>query len=403
MYLKYNIKCDKMVNFFRKIFIKNYNDVGNAKVREAHGKMASIVGIISNIILFIFKLVIGIISSSVSIIADSINNLSDLISSGVTLFGFTLSGKPADKEHPYGHQRIEYITGLIVSIFVIIVGVTLCMTSLNKIINYTKEEINRNLVYISLVILGVSIIAKLWQSRFYLKVSKIINSVALEATSKDSRNDVLSTFIIFIGYIIYLFAGILPFSLDGVLGLVVSIFIVISGISLIKETTSPLIGVNESSSMKQILEDISKASIVLNYHDPMCHMYGPTKCYMTIHVGVDASLDFVDIHEQIDDLEKEIKAKYDVNLTVHMDPVRLNDETTEKMKEIITKIGFNIDSSFCIHDFRIAKKKEEDSILFDLVVPYNYRLKDEEIIKIYKESLKDKGYNYQLYIEVDHE
>lgn len=392
-----------LVNLLSKIFIKNYKDIENPRVREAYGKMASIMGILSNVLLFIVKLVVGIIASSIAIIADSINNLSDLISSLVTLVGFKLSGKPADKEHPFGHQRIEYIAGLIVSIFVIIVGVSLFMTSIEKIIGYEVEPINKTFIYISILILAISILIKLWQSFFYLKTSKIINSVALEATSKDSRNDVVSTFIILIGNIVLLFTGELSFSLDGILGLAVSLFIVISGISLIKETTTPLIGESDSDAIKPILDFIESKPIVLSYHDPMCHTYGPTTCFMTIHIDVDASIDIIDIHEQIDDLEKAVKNKFGVVLTCHMDPVRLNDEETNEMRNITLSIIKSINEEFSIHDFRIAKKNGKDSLIFDVVIPYKCSLAKDEVINLINKSLEEKGFEYQSIIDVDYE
>lgn len=392
-----------MFNILRKLFIKDYNNINDTKVRDSYGKLASIFGLLTNILLFIVKLIIGIISNSISIIADSINNLSDLTTSIVMLLGFKMSAKPADKEHPYGHQRIEYISGLIVSIFVIMVGVSLLTTSINKLIYYEDEVFSNTIIYVSIGILSFSILVKLYQSLFYHKISKTINSIALEASSEDSRNDVISTAIILIGYIIYLCIDDIPFSLDGLLGILVSIFIVISGIIMIKETTNPLIGSNDNKFLNQILDDVKKYNIVLNYHDPMCHTYGPTKCYMTLHIEVDASLSVIEIHEQIDDIEREIKKKYGVDLLIHMDPVRLNDEETNMMKEVVNSIIHNIDASFKLHDFRIAKKNGFHTLYFDLVIPYKYKLSDIEIENIITKELEKEGYSYKLYIDVDYE
>ena len=290
-----------MVNFLRKLFIKDYNNVKDPKVREKHGKLASFVGVFSNLFLFIIKLFAGILSGSIAIIADSINNLSDMGSSIITLVGFKLANAPADDDHPYGHQRIEYISGLIVSIIIIFVGGNLLLTSIEKIMNYTPEVVENTTLYISMGILGVSILIKLWQSIFNKKVGKIINSLALEATSADSRNDCISTLVILLGNIALLIWKDIPFSLDGVLGILVSLFIIIAGINLIKETVDPLIGVSvESEFVKNIVEDIKKNKVVLGLHDLVCHMYGPTKCFMTIHVEVDSKADLMATHDAID-------------------------------------------------------------------------------------------------------
>ena len=240
-----------MVNFLRKIFIKDYQKVNDNKVREAHGKLASFVGVFSNLFLFAIKMIAGIISGSIAIIADSINNLSDMGSSVITLVGFKLANAPADEEHPYGHQRIEYISGLIVAIIIIYVGGSLLVTSIKKIFNYEPTIVDNSVLYITIAILVVSIFIKLWQSIFNKKVGKIINSLALEATAADSRNDSISTAVILLGTIALLIFKDIPFSLDGVMGIFVSLFILISGIKLIKETMDPLIGVTQEHEFVQ--------------------------------------------------------------------------------------------------------------------------------------------------------
>ena len=396
-----------MVNLLRKLFIKNYNDVKNQNVRQAHGKLASFFGIISNLFLFIIKIIAGILSKSVSIIADSINNFSDMGSSIVTLVGFKLASMPADDEHPYGHERIEYIAGLIVSIIIIFVGGSLFITSIDKIINYVPEELNYIYTYITLGILGVSILVKLWQSLFNRKIAKIIDSLALEATSQDSINDCISTGVILIGTIVMLVCQlnniVIPFSLDGVLGILVSLFIVYSGINLIKETTSPLIGDSVSKEyVDELLDFISNHEMVLGYHDVVCHMYGPTKCFMTIHIEVDSTKDIILIHDAMDEIEKEVREKFGVELTVHMDPLVLGDSELEAIREVIKEVLNDIDPILNFHDLRIVRKLSVSTVLFDVVIPYKLKDIKDNIIKAIDERLNKEEKKYSLLVDFDY-
>lgn len=393
-----------MVNFLRKKFIKDYENIHSTRVRTAHGKLASVFGVVSNLILFAIKLLAGILSRSVSIIADSINNLSDMGSSVITLVGFKLANAPADDEHPYGHQRIEYITGLIVSIIIIFVGGNLLTSSIQKIMGYEIEIIPNNIIYISIGILSFSILIKFWQSLFNKKIGKIINSVALEATSKDSLNDCISTFVILIGYIVMLFVKDIPFSLDGVLGIVVSLFILYSGVKLIKETVNPLIGSSiDEEFVKNIIKIIKEEPCVLGYHDPVCHMYGPTKCFMTIHVEIDANMKMLDAHDAIDNIEKRINEEYGVELTVHMDPIQIDNEEINALRVRVKEAVRNIDKLLSMHDFRVVIGPTHTNIIFDLVRPYKYKMTDAEITRAIQESIKDENKTYYFVIHFDNE
>lgn len=393
-----------MVNIFRKIFIKNYSDINNPKVRESYGKLASFVGVFSNLFLFIIKLFAGIISGSIAIIADSINNFSDMGSSVITLFGFKLANAPADKEHPYGHQRIEYISGLIIAIVIIFVGGNLLITSFEKIFNYQIVSVDNKILYISILILAVSILIKLWQSIFNYKIGKIINSVALKATATDSRNDCISTFIILVGNIVLLFWKDIPFSLDGVMGILVSLFILYSGINLIKDTIDPLIGVSvDDDFVKEIILEIKKESIVLGVHDPVCHMYGPTNCFMTIHVEVDARCDLMETHDVIDNIERKILKEYGTKLTIHMDPIQIDNEEINELRNRVKDAVKIIDEKLSIHDFRVVTGPTHTNLIFDMVVPYKFDLSIEEILDKLKETIKDEGKEYFFVVDVDRE
>lgn len=387
-----------MIKLFRKLFIKDYLNITNENVRNAHGKMASIVGIISNILLFIAKLFIGILSNSIAIIADSINNLADSSSSLITLVGFKLSSKPADKDHPYGHQRIEYIAGLMVSMIIIFVGFQLGYSSVNKIINNESVKIEP----ITIIILTISIIVKLWQSLFYKKVGKLINSLTLIVTSTDSRNDVITTIFILIGCIITFFIPNIPFSVDGVLGVLVSIFILYSGFNMIKSTTDPLIGVSaDQSTIKQIVSEIESYEMVLGTHDVVCHLYGPSKVFMTVHVEIPQDESVLVIHEIIDNIEHEIFQRYGVELTIHMDPIDNKSEYVNNLKKEIITVLRELDSQISIHDFRIVKGKSHTNLIFDILLPVDFKLSEESIILVLKEKMNTKSRKFFFVVDFD--
>lgn len=374
----------------------------NQRVREAHGKLASFVGVISNLFLFVLKLIAGLLSKSVAIIADSINNFSDMGSSVVTLIGFKMANAPADEEHPYGHERLEYIAGLIVAIIIVFVGGSLMFSSIDKIINYEYSEVSKTIAYVSLGILVASIIVKLWQSLFNKKIGKLIDSVALQATATDSRNDVISTSVILIGNIIILFTGDVGFSIDGILGILVSLFIVVSGFKLIKETVNPLIGSSVSKEyVDEIVQYVKKNSFVLGVHDIMCHMYGPTKCFMTLHAEVDSEDNIIEIHDAIDEIETNVREEYGVELTIHMDPI-VNDDETNNEKEKVRLIIEGLDKDLSFHDFRIVRKLSKSTILFDVVIPYKYKLTKDEIVEYITKEINKEEEKYNLLINFDY-
>lgn len=393
-----------MITLMRKLFIKNYENIGEEKVRVAHGKLASFFGIFSNLILVIMKIFAGVISASISIIADAINNLSDMGSSIITLVGFKLASAPADKEHPYGHQRIEYVTGLVVSVVIMFVGISLFKTSIEKMIDYEITTINPKFIYISIGILIVSILIKVWQSIVNYKIGKIINSVALKATSKDSLNDCISTGALLIGNIILLFVPNIPFSLDGLLGILVSLFIIVSGIKLIKETINPLIGVSTNEEFVQkIIELLKNESFVLGYHDLVCHMYGPTKCFMTLHVEVDAKQKMLEVHDSIDNLERKVKEEFGVELTIHMDPIDIDNEETNQLRAKVKEVIKAIHPDLSMHDFRVVHGHTHTNIIFDLVRPYKFELSDEQILRAIQEGVKEEGKVLYFVINFDND
>lgn len=368
-----------MLFLIKKIFIKS-NNTKDASVRVKYGVVASIFSLIINIFLFIIKLIVGLISNSISIIGDSINNLTDMGSSIISFFGFKLSSKPADEDHPYGHQRIEYITSFIISMVVIVVSVQLMITSINKVV--TKEVAEYN--YITLIVLVVSVIIKFYLSIFNSKIAKEINSTTLKASSKDSLNDCISTIVILISAILSIIYDI---NIDGYMGILVAIFILYSGISLAKETISPLIGEKTDAELiKKIINEIKTYEEILGIHDLLCHSYGPTKIFMSLHAEVNSNSDIVKIHEVIDNIELIIKTKYNVILVIHMDPISVDCSITNKYKEIVDKFLKEKYSELSFHDFRIVNGESHINILFDIVKPIKSKINNnvvkEELISL---------------------
>ncbi len=387
-----------MTNLLRKLFIKDYLNVEDNKVREKHGILASFVGIFTNLLLTVFKILIGIITLSISIIADALNNMTDMASCIVNLFGFKLANKPADKEHPFGHERIEYIAGLIISFIIIALAVVLGYTSVLKIIN---QETQTAIQIGTFIVLGGSILVKVWQSFFYRKIGKIINSVSLKASAQDSLNDVISTTVVLIVSIIS-FATNGQVDLDAYAGIAVALFIVYSGIKLVIETANPLIGITPDNELIQkVVKDIEAYPGVLGIHDLMCHSYGPTKIFVTVHVEVDAAVDVLKSHDLIDVIENQVGEKDHILLTIHMDPIDTKSEETKQLKE--KALGFikEIDEKLTLHDFRIVKGETHTNILFDIVIPYDLKIKDEEAINFLTSKFKEINPYYFMVIKVD--
>ncbi|MCR5112358.1 MAG: cation diffusion facilitator family transporter [Acholeplasmatales bacterium] len=397
-----------MVNYLRKKFIKNYDDITNENVRSEHGKLAAIFGIISNMFLFCIKLIIGIVTFNISIVSDSVNNLSDMSSSIVVLIGFHVAKAPADKEHPFGHERAEYIAGLIVANLIIVSGVIMGYTSINAIIDYEYKPISLTLSLITAGILLLSIIVKIYQALFNYKLGRIIKSDALKATATDSRNDVLSTTLALLGVLLVMTFELnndpLSFSIDGILGALISLYIIYSGIMMFKSTMNPLLGTNEKpSNEKEILADIISNPIIIDIHDVMYHHYGPTKIYMTAHAEVDSRMTLNESHDAIDNTEMQIKEKYGINLTIHIDPVDLESDDLLALKEVLSRVMDSYDSELKIHDLRILKGYIEPTMEFDIIIPYGYSKDDDLIIHEIKSRILEENDKYKIIINIDHE
>ena len=378
-----------MTKLIVKIFLKNKNP-DSPGGRESFGKIAGIVGIICNLFLSALKFVLGYLTHSVSITADATNNIADAGSSIITLIGFRLSEKPADEDHPYGHARIEYITGLIISFLVMLIGFEIFKTSVDKIFNPEISDFR----WVSAVILVVSIIVKLWLSRFNKTLGKLIKSTALDATAADSRNDCISTLAVLVAAVISHFTG---FNLDGYMGVGVAIFILISGIGLIKETVGPLLGQAPS---KELYEKIEQKMLsydnVLGVHDLLVHSYGPGSYFASAHIEMDAKIDVLVCHDIMDKIERDFKKELNIHLVVHLDPTVLDCEETNELKEVVRQILFEIDPIITFHDFRVVVGDTAKNVLFDVVIPPKYKLSDKELKHIIKNRVNEAG-NGNLY------
>lgn len=373
-----------MTKIILSLFLKNKNP-DNASDRESYGKVAGIVGIVCNIILSIMKFVVGTISNSVAITADATNNLSDAGTSVVTLVGFKMSEKPADRDHPYGHARIEYITGLIISFIILLIGFEIFTSSAEKIFNPEENKFN----IATVIVLVVSILAKLWLGLFNKKLGKIIKSKALLATAADSRNDSIATTVVLISTLISHFFNI---NLDGFMGVGVAIFILISGIGLVKETVSPLLGQPPS---KEIYDKIEKKILsydnVLGVHDLMVHSYGPGSYFASAHIEMDARINVLVCHDIMDTIERDFLSDENIHLVVHLDPTVLDCEETNELKQMVADILYEIDPIITFHDFRVVTGDKNKNVLFDVVVPPEYKYADIQLIDMIKNRVKEAG------------
>ena len=375
-----------MTNLLIRLFIKDRDKVADNTVREKYGTLAGVVGILCNLVLFGIKLTAGLLSSSISIIADALNNLSDMGSSVVTLFGFKLASKPADPDHPYGHGRFEYIAAFVVSGLIVVMGIELLRGSIEKIITPTNVEFG----YVSIAILGISILFKLWMFFFNRKLGKKINSAALKATARDCINDALTTSAILISVIIMKFTEL---NIDAYVGLAMALYVLWSGIKTAKETLNPLLGepIDEETA-KALEQEIMSFEGFLGTHDLLAHNYGPGHCFASVHVEVPANTDIVKCHEQIDLCEKQVFEKTGVLLTIHMDPVETDNEILNSAKNTIAEKIRSIHPDLTIHDFRMTPKSDErTNLIFDVVLP----------VGLEKEKSKIKEQIEMIAIDID--
>lgn len=385
-----------MTKLLLRLFIKDYQNTEDPAVRGACGKLAGIVGIVCNLLLFAGKLLAGTLSGSVSITADAVNNLSDASSSLVTLLGFKMAERPADAEHPYGHARMEYLSGLLVAILILIIGVELGKSSIQKILHPEAVEFS----VLTLCILVGSILMKLWMCLFCRKLGKRIQSTTLEATAADSRNDVITTAAVLLGCL----AGhFFHWRIDGWVGALVAVFILASGWSIAKETISPLLG---KQADPELVQRISRLVLshekILGIHDLMVHDYGPGQCFASVHAEMDMHEDPLMCHDILDDVERDAMRELRVHLVIHYDPIVTDDDELNHMRTLVEKELAAIDPRLSMHDFRMVRGPQHTNLIFDLAVPYSMSDKTAELKRRIDECVQFEDSKYYTVITFDH-
>lgn len=384
-----------MTNLILRLFVKDFEKADDPAVHTAIGKLAGLTGVGCNVLLFVGKLVAGLLTGAISIVADAVNNLSDAASSVVTLIGFHLAQRPADREHPYGHARYEYLSGLVVAALILVVGFELAKTSLGKILH--PEEILSSPVTVA--ILTVSIAVKLWMSRFYRMMGKRIHSVTLAASSADSRNDAVSTAAVLAGYMVF---QLFHVNIDGLVGLAVALFILYSGIGVAKDTIDPLLGARAD---ENLVEEISRLVLsqekVLGIHDLLVHDYGPGQCFASVHAEMSAQEDPMECHYVIDGIEQDALSQLHVHLVIHYDPVVTNDEELNEALRQVRGWIVEIDPRLTVHDFRMVRGARQTNLIFDMAVPFGLNLTVQKVSDILEEKFRNAGKNYHTIIQMD--
>lgn len=384
-----------MTNFLINRFIQKNNNPASPESRAAYGKLAGTVGIFCNMILFTAKITAGLFSSSVSITADAVNNLSDASSSIISLFGFKLACRPADEEHPYGHGRYEYLAGLMVAFIIMVIGAELLRNSVMKIIHPTVVEFS----WLSVGVLSFSILLKLWMMIFNNKVGRIINSKTLFAAAADSRNDVITTAAVLIAALLSRFTTL---ELDGIMGVLVALFILYSGFGLVRDTLDPMLGkAPDEELVNAIREKILSYSGVLGTHDLMVHDYGPGRQFASVHVEMAAEDDPLVSHEIIDSIERDFLKNDGLHMIVHYDPISTKDSLVTELREWISEQIKFLDARLSIHDLRIVKGKNRMNVIFDCVVPNDMQIGEKEIKCFVNNIISEKYPEYTAVITID--
>lgn len=384
-----------MISFLSRLFIKNYKNYDAPVVRRSYGMLGSIVGIVLNIILFAGKYFAGSVSGSIAITADAFNNLSDAGSSFITLIGFKLSGKKSDSDHPFGHGRIEYLAGLGVSVLIIFMGFELIKSSLSKIFHPVSVDTGT----IAIIILLCSILIKMYMAVYNHSIGKKISSTAMHAASMDSLTDCIATGVVLLSMLFLKLTGV---NIDGYGGILVSFFILYAGYSSAKDTISPLLGkAPDHEFVKKIEEIVLSHKEIIGIHDLIVHDYGPGRVMISLHGEISGEGNIFELHDIIDHIENELHDKLNCEAVIHMDPVAINDTSAMEMHDAITALLKTIDMCISIHDFRMVKGPTHTKLIFDAVVPHDFRMTDEEIKKRIEDLVHATYDNYYAVVKID--
>ena len=384
-----------MVNLLVKLFVKDYKNTGDQKVRRRYGFFGGIVGIILNILLFAMKLFAGILSGALSITADAFNNLSDAGSSTVSLLGFKMAGKPADDDHPFGHGRFEYISGLAISAIILVIGFDLAKNSVMRIASPEPAEFSVLIV----VILAVSILVKLWMCYMNRTLGRRIDSASMKATAADSLNDVIATGAVLAGLLIGHFFNV---NIDAWMGLLVALFIVYSGIMTARDSLSPLLGqAPDPEFVREIEELVLSHECIIGIHDLIIHNYGPGRSMISLHAEVPSDADLITTHDSIDHIEMDVRKRFGCDITIHMDPINTSDELTNSIRKRVDELLRSIDPALTEHDMRVVTGPTHTNIIFEVALPHHIKMSPEQLARRIRHDVHEMDENYFAVVSVE--
>ena len=384
-----------MTNFLLRRFVPDYQNTADPAVREKYGNLAGIVGIICNVLLFAGKLTAGTLCGSVSVTADAVNNLSDASSSLVTLLGFRLAARPADEKHPYGHARMEYLSGLAVAVMILVIGVELVKSSVQKILHPEAVEFS----VLTAAVLTGSILLKLWMALFDRKLGKKIDSAALIAAAADSRSDVIATGAVLLACVVGRLTGLM---IDGWAGLLVALFILWSGVGVVKDTVDPLLGAKPDEALVRAIAYLMTSHVnILGFHDLMVHDYGPGRRFASVHAEIDHRIDPLVAHEILDEIERQAKRELHVDLVIHYDPIVTDDPEVAAVRTRVLQIMHGLDPRLSLHDFRMVSGSHHVNVIFDMVIPPEDAQTAEQLRRQIEAQLQDGKKTYHLIVTFD--
>lgn len=387
-----------MTGLLTKLFVKNYQNTDDPRVRGAYGTMVSVTGMVLNLLLFVAKFTVGTLFGSVAISADAINNLSDAGSQIISFISFRISAKPADREHPFGHARIEYVASMIVSFLILLIGIEMIKESVTKILSPELPEKS----WVAVIVLSVSILVKLWLGLFNRRIGKKLNSSVMRATAADSLSDAIATAAVLLTTLAMFLFPTLKINLDAYMGVAVAVLILVAGLRILNETKNAILGEAPSDEIvKKICEVVDESEGVLGIHDLIVHNYGPGRVVASLHVEVDGKVDIFVSHDRIDNMEKRLRRECGIEATIHMDPLNTDDELLNTLRPLVEQAVQEIDPSFCIHDFRIVTGDTHTNLIFDVAATFESKLTDDEIRRAVADKVSRINPSYFTVITVD--